>query len=321
MAISKVEMRDAIIEKLFLKAKQDQNIILISNDFGAPSLDQFRNEAPRQFINAGIAEQNIISFAAGMALHGKRVFIYSIASFITLRCYEQIKIDLCVMNLPVTILGVGSCYGYGLDGPTHHATEDIAIMRSLANMTIYSPSDSCSAEAFVTAALDSPSPVYVRIDRGKWPLLYDNHADFSEGFAVLRQGSDVCIISTGVMTHRALEVADELKQKSIHASVIDIYRLKPLQPITLLTAITHSKRVVTIEEHTINGGLGSMIVELLADASIPLPVKRCAVPDKWLYAYGTRDVLHGERGLDKGSLVRMVVTWMQTELNSLGSVS
>jgi transketolase len=316
VTLSEVEMRDAFIGELCMRAQKDANIIFLSNDFGAPSLDQFRKEFPRQFINVGISEQNIISVAAGMALQDKRVFVYSIASFITLRCYEQIKIDLCAMNLPVAILGVGSCYGYGPDGPTHHATEDIAIMRSLANMSIYSPADAHAAESFVALALGSTSPVYIRLDKGKWPLLYDKGAHFSEGFAMLREGGDVGIVATGIMTHRALEVAEELAKNFIHASVIDVYRLKPIQPLALLKAITRSQRLVTIEEHSINGGLGSLIDELLADASIFIPVKRCAVPDELLYAYGTRDILHFERRLDKDSLVRTVDEWVHERSES-----
>jgi len=311
MVLSKVEMRDAFIEELRLRARRDPSIVFLSNDFGASSLDQFRKESPHQFINAGISEQNIISVAAGMALQGKRVFVYSIASFITLRCYEQIKIDLCVMNLPVTILGVGPCYGYGTDGPTHHATEDIAIMRALANMNIYSPADANAAEALVNLALNSTGPVYIRLDRGKWPLLYEKDTLFSTGLAVLREGSELCIVSTGIMTHRALEVAKELMKISIDTSVIDLYRLKPLPESLLLNTLARYQRVVTLEEHTYNGGLGSEIVELLADAGVHKPVKRCAISDELLYAYGTRNSLHLERRLDKEGLVNALQEWVQ----------
>ena len=311
MELSKIEMRDAAFEKLFLAAKHNPNIVVISNDFGAPSLDRFRSELPNQFINAGIAEQNIIAVAAGMALGGKRVYVYSIASFITLRCLEQIKIDLCVMNLPVTILGVGPGYGYGQDGPTHHATEDLASMRSLANLNIYSPADANTVEALITKTLHSTNPAYIRLDRGKWPLVHNLQEDFSQGFAQLCEGQDVCLVSTGIMTHRAIEVAQELQKHSIESAVIDIYRLKPLQAEALLKSITRSKRVVTIEEHALNGGLGSLIVELLADQASPMPIKRCAISDALLYDYGTRALLHQKNGLDREGLVKTVVSWMQ----------
>ena len=311
MAISKVEMRDAFIGKLCLHAQQNPNIIILSNDFGAPSLDRFRQDHPRQFINAGISEQNLVSTAAGLALQGKRVFIYSIASFITLRCYEQIKIDLCAMKLPVTLLGVGPGYGYGPDGPTHHATEDIAIMRALVDMQIYSPADAHAAQAFVSLALASTAPMYIRLDRGKWPLLYAPNAQFASGFTMLRQGGRICIITTGVMTHRALEVAEALSRHSIEASVIDVYRLKPIQPLPLLEVLARSSHIVTIEEHTLNGGLGSLIIELLIDARLPIPVKRCAIPDERLYAYGPRDALHRACQLDKDSLTATIVDWLR----------
>ena len=172
MKSNNIQMRDAFIGNLYERANLDSNIILISNEQGAISLDQLRKNLPQQFINAGISEQNIISVAAGLALYGKKVFVYSIASFITLRCYEQIKIDLCAMNLPVTIVGVGACYSYSTDGPTHHATEDISIMRALPNMCMFNPADSNTTAALVDISLQSHTPTYIRLDREVLPTIY-----------------------------------------------------------------------------------------------------------------------------------------------------
>ena len=150
---NKIQMRDAVIRKLYLEAKKNKNIIFISNEQGAISLDKFRANLPDQFINAGISEQNLISMAAGLANTGKNVFVYSIASFISLRCLEQIKLDLCVMKSPVKILGVGSGYSYAQDGPSHHSTEDFAILNALPNIEFYSPSNSMIAEKLVEKLL------------------------------------------------------------------------------------------------------------------------------------------------------------------------
>lgn len=306
-----VDMRDAFIKELYVRARSEPNIIFLSNEYGAPSLDEFRTELPKQFINAGISEQNLISVAAGLALGGKKVYVYSIASFITLRCFEQLKIDLCSMNLPVTIIGVGPCYAYSVDGPTHHATEDIAIMRALANMCMYSPADSNMAAALVDVSLRSTAPIYCRFDKGKYPLIYKQNEDLSTGFTVVREGEDVCIIATGIMVHRAVEIAEHLKKYSIRAQVIDMYRLKPIDTRNILGVIKRAKKIITIEEHTIHGGLGSIIAEILSDANVFLPFKRLAVPDELLYTYGIRENIHCELGLDRDGVVQTILEWGQ----------
>jgi transketolase len=300
-------MRDAFISRLYSYAKRDQDIIFITNDQGAISLDQFRKDLPTRFINAGVSEQNIISVAAGLALGGKKVYVYSIASFITLRCFEQIKLDLCAMNLPVTILGVGAGYSYATDGPTHHATEDIAILRALPKMQIYTPSDSNMAARLVDISLHSNGPMYIRCDREKLPVLHNQKDDFSSGLSILHEGKEFCIISTGIMVHRALEIAKELSKRSVQVKVIDLYRIKPLNKDGIIDAIRGAERLFTLEEHTINGGLGSIIAELLVDFDISIPLKRLAVEDTLLYCYGTRDNLHRRQGIDRESIVRLIV--------------
>jgi len=306
-----VDMRDAFITELYARAKSESDIVFLSNEYGAPSLDIFRRDLPKQFINAGISEQNLISVAAGLALGGKKVYVYSIASFITLRCYEQLKIDLCSMNLPVTLIGVGPCYAYSVDGPTHHATEDIAIMRALANMHLYSPADSNMAAALVDVSLQSTTPIYCRLDKGKYPILYKQNEDLSAGFTVLKEGEDICIIATGMMVHRAIDIAEELNKYSIKAQVIDVYRLKPVDTRNILRVVRNAKKIIIIEEHTIHGGLGSIIAEVMADGNAFLPFKRLAVPDELLYTYGMRENIHRELGLDKNSVVKTILEWDQ----------
>ena len=309
MSNKKVQMRDAFLSMLYQKAIEDSDIILLTNDQGAISLDEFKENLPNQYFNVGISEQNIISVAAGLVLSGKKVYVYSLLTFIFLRCYEQIKIDLCAMKLPVTIVGVGSGYSYSPDGPTHHATEDISIIRALPNMTIYSPSDSGIVSALVDITLKSQTPNYIRLDRQTLPLIYSEDDDFQAGFSILREGNDVSIISTGVMVHRALEVAEELNKNSIQAKVIDFYRLKPVEITAVIKILKKANKIVVIEEHTINGGLGSIIAEILVDYSISIPLKRLAIVDNLLFDYGSRDDLHKGRGLDKISIVKAITNW------------
>lgn len=310
---SKFDMRDAFITALYDLAINDPDVIILSNDFGAPALDRFRNDLPNQFINAAISEQNIISTAAGLAKGGKRVVVYSIATFITLRALEQIKIDLCVMNLPVTILAVGTGYAYSTDGPTHHATEDIAVMRVLSNMKIYSPSDANMSATLAGTIRNLTGPQYIRLDRGKYPTKNLVGNITSDGFAIWSesQNPSVALVSTGSMSHRALAVAETLSSMGIASLVIDLYQLKPLKPEPLSLALLKCKTVVTLEEHTQNGGIGSIVAELIADQNLLIPLKRIAIKDEHLYDYGVRDKLHLDRGLDVQTISEDVKNFLQ----------
>lgn len=310
MRVSELDMRDAFFNELYHIAKKNRNVILLSDDFGAPSLDKFRQDLKNQYINAGIAEQNMVSVAAGLALSGKIVYIYAISPFITLRCYEQIKIDLCTMNLSVTALGVGAGYAYDSAGPSHHSIDDIAVMRVLPNITIYSPSDSIMASALAKISYELSGPKYIRFDRGKTPLFYEkNKEDFQKGFSILKQSSDLFIVSTGIMVNRAFEISAELKKHSIDAGIIDFYRLKPIDEKSFLETIKKSERVVTLEEHLINGGIGSILSELFSDAKIKLPLQRIAINEIDCIGYTNRHSLQTACGLDLAAGVQKILKW------------
>ena len=222
--MNNLTQRDAFWEKVYSLAKDNKDIVVVSADMGAPSLDQFRRDLAAQFVNVGIAEQNAILVASGMAALGKRVFVYAIAPFITLRCLEQIRVNNAMMKFPITIVGVGAGFGYEDSGPTHHITEDIAIMRSMPNIIINSISDSVMAEAVALMSCQMKVANYVRLDRLTLPSLYKKGEDFSQGIAVLKKG-DSYIVSTGSMVHVALEVARQLKKKGLHVGVIDAYTI------------------------------------------------------------------------------------------------
>ena len=304
-------MRDIFFDKLYELAKKDKRIIILSDDFGAPSLDKFRKDLSSQYINIGIAEQNMVSTAAGLALSGKIVYMYAIAPFVTLRCYEQIKVDLCCMNLHVTAVGVGAGYAYNDAGPTHHATEDIAIMRALPGMTIYNPSDNVMVASCAETSYNDPGPKYIRFDREKPVNIYDKNTDFSNGVASLKAGKDLCIISTGMMVHKAFNIASELSKHSIDAGIVDLYRIKPTNENLLLEYISHSKRLVTIEENLINGGIGSIVAEILVDNGVTnLPLKRIAIPDQYCFESGSRECLYKLYDLDTDSIVKRILKWM-----------
>ena len=273
----------------------------------APSHDKFRRNLSSQFVNAGIAEQNMITVASGLALGGKNVFTYAIMPFITLRCYEQIKIDMCAMNVPMTTVGVGAGFSYSDSGPTHHTTEDIAIMRCLPNITILNVTDNTMASACAEIAYKSKAPLYIRLDREPFQVLYKKNEDFSKGMSCLREGKDLCIIATGNMVHKALEVVSILEKYSIKVAVVDLYRLKPINVKTLLKFIEQSEKIVTLEEHLINGGLGSIIAEVLVDNNVTIPLKRIAIPDKYCYTYGGRECIRKTIGLDTNGVVKTIL--------------
>jgi transketolase len=259
----------------------------------------------------GIAEQNMISIAAGLALSGKIVYVYAIAPFASLRCYEQIKVDLCCMKLHVNILGVGAGFAYDIMGPTHHATEDISIMRVLPEMTILNPSDSIMSAGFAQVSYKNPGPKYIRFDRGGIPVLYQNKKiDFSTGLMNLKRGKDLCIIATGIMTHRALEVAKELSRHSIDAGVIDLYRIKPINEQILLETVTNYKNILTLEEHFVTGGLGSAIMEILCKNDNYPRLKILGICDRYYFEYGGREYLHELCRLDKKDIVATIIEWM-----------
>jgi len=308
---SNVDMRDAFFDELYEIATQDRNVLLLTDDMGAFSLEKFKKNIGSQYFNIGIAEQNIVTVAAGLALGGKIPFIYGISTFMTMRCFEQIRVDLCCMNLPVTIVGSGSGYTYGSDGPTHHATQDIAIMRALPEMTIYNPSDFVMTASLTRIAHKVPGPKYIRIEKGILPQIYNNRQDFSEGFEVLKSGRDLIIVSTGFMVHQALKVVDGLTEQSIDAGVIDLYRVKPVNIKSLLSALNPTKRIVTLEEHSAIGGIGSILSEILMDKGRVVPLKRVALPDRYCYEYGNRDWLLTYDGLDVPSVVKTVLGWLE----------
>ena len=298
-----ITQRDAFWDKVYERAQTDKNIIVVSADMGAPALDKFRRDFPTQFVNVGIAEQNGILVSAGLVLTGKKVFVYAIAPFITLRCLEQIRVNNAIMNIPITIVGVGAGFGYEDSGPTHHIIEDIAIMRAMPHITINSISDNIMASAFVDISCSMKTTNYVRLDRLILPQLYDKNADFSQGLSILKKNKDCYIISTGSMTHIALDVARQLEKEGISIGVIDVYRF-PIQENAFIETIQAAKKLVSLEEHFLPGGSGSAVCEVLQDNNLLIPIKRIGLSHKkgYCYQYGGRnkgrDIIRAYYGLD-----------------------
>lgn len=309
------DMRDAIFEELFILASADKDIVLLMGDQGAQTFRKFKEQMPDRFINAGIAEQNMIGVGAGLALAGKKPFLHAIANFITLRCYEQIKINLGIMRLPIVLVGIGAGYAYGDDGPTHHADQDVAAMRAIPGLTILNAADTVSVSAFLYLAQSIAGPVYIRLDKGAFPALYGYDHNFNDGLSELKFGCDVLIISTGTMAHTAIAVADRLKFDGVQVGVVDLYRIKPVNEKLLFDLLTAQKCVVTLEEHISYGGLGSVISDFLCDNGLSLRFKRIGLPDAASFDYGNRSWFHSRHGLDAESVIITIKNFLSSVLN------
>lgn len=306
--MSNLTMRDCFWNKVYSLAKENKDIMIVSADMGAPSLDKFRTDLGDQFINVGIAEQNAILISAGLAMEGKKVFTYAIAPFITLRCFEQIKLTLSTMNLPVTIVGVGAGFSYNDSGPTHHTVEDISLLRTLPNLVINNMTDNIMTEHFVSLCVNMKNPNYIRLDRQKAPVIYSKNEDFTQGVSVLKKGHDMAIIATGNMIQNAFELSHIMAQNNINVSIIDVYTW-PINQNKLIHAVRNIPEITILEEHTLPGGLGSSICEVLADNSILIPVRRFGLnfTKGYCYKYGNRQRLQTLYNLDVKSIANTLL--------------
>jgi len=289
--LEKMFLRDSFISTLREIAKKDKKIILLTNDQGAPALDKYIEELPNQFYNAGISEQNIIATASGLSIAGYKPYIYSINSFIIYRTIEYLKIDLCSMKQPVKIFGVGSGYSYPEDGPTHHSTEDIALTRVMANLDIFNPSDSIMTSKIVKFVNKSRNPTFVRLDRQYCENQKYNNYNIEDGFRICKfsnSNSNNCIISTGHFLQKLYKIIKN-QNKKIH--LIDFFRLKNFNNKKFLDVIKKYKNIISIEEHSKNFGLGSIISELITDNRLNLNLVRHGLSDEQIFSYGSRDQL------------------------------
>jgi transketolase len=250
-------MRTAFVKTLLALAQEHSDIMLVTGDLGFTVLEEFRDTLPKQYLNAGVAEQNMIGVAAGLALCGKRVFVYSIIPFATYRCLEQTRNDVCYHNLPVCVVGVGAGYSYGYQGSTHHALEDISVMRSLPNISVVCPGDPLEAAAAVRAIAEARTPAYLRLGKAGEPNIHTSMPDFHLGKALrLSDGKDLTIIATSTMLETGKAAADLLIKEGHSVRFVSMPCVKPIDEEEIARAATETKLIVTIEEHGSIGGLG-----------------------------------------------------------------
>lgn len=312
-AAERKAMRDAFIGKALEAMPSEEKLYFLSADFGAPLLDRMRAEYPGRFINVGIAEQNLINVAAGMAFEGLTVHAYAISSFLAIRAFEQVKINLSlhsqIRDVNVNMIGVGAGLSYDISGPTHHGLEDISVMNSLPGITIFSPSDWVLAERFHPYALARKKPKYLRLEGKPVPAIYDKRPEvkIEDCFCELEKGEGVCVVATGYMTHVALEAVSLARQKGFKPGLVDLFLLKPLDGEKLLKTLSAYKRIITVEEGFIGaGGMDAIVTGLITGAGLDLKVKACGFRDKFVFERGTRDYLHSLYALDATSLAGLL---------------
>ncbi|MEF2877922.1 MAG: transketolase C-terminal domain-containing protein [Blautia sp.] len=279
--MNKIPNRQAICNVLMEKAGEDKDIMVLCSDSrGSASLAPFAEAFPEQFVETGIAEQNLVSISAGLAKCGKKPFAASPACFLSTRSYEQAKIDVAYSNTNVTLIGISGGISYGALGMSHHSAQDIAAMSAIPNMRVYLPSDRHQTKRLVEALLQDEKPAYVRVGRNPVEDIYteDNCPFEMDKATLLTEGQDIAIIACGEMVKPALEAAEILKEKGISATVLDMYCVKPLDEEAVIKAAKSAKAVITAEEHAPFGGLGSMVSQVVS-ASCPKTVVNLSLPD------------------------------------------
>jgi len=286
-------MRDTFLASLYEKMKTDKTIFFVTADFGAPMLDKIRQDYPDRFINVGIAEQNLVNVATGLALEGFSVYSYAIAPFITMRCYEQIRVNVSVLSqvrdMNINFIGVGAGVSYAMSGPTHHCLEDLSIMATLPNIEVFSPSDYKLAETYVERTLEIKKPKYIRFDAKPMVAIQDKIVDFKDGFRVLQTGKKLAIISTGYMSQKAFNIA-----KEFNITLIDLYLLSNFNQSKLKSILSKIDTIITIEEaFKSSGGLDAQINFNFKDKSII----NLGFDKKYTFEIGSREFIHEKNNL------------------------
>ena len=296
-------MRDAFVAELSEIAAVDPSVMLITGDLGFGVLTDFADRFPDQFINAGVAEQNMTGLAAGLALEGHKVFTYSIANFTTLRCLEQLRNDVCYHDADVTAVAVGGGFSYGQLGMSHFATEDLAILRALPGMTVVAPSDAWETRLLTRQMVARPGPKYLRLDKGRANLPVDDDDVTLGKVRKVRDGNDITLVTIGAIVSEALKAAAKLESEGINARILSVHTLKPLDAAPLVAAAQETGAIVTIEEHNVVGGLGGAVAELLlSEGAMPAGWRTVGLADCYPTIVGDQDYLRAAYGMDSAAI-------------------
>ena len=307
-------MKNAFITTLEKLALANQDIFLLTGDLGFNSFENFKELYPDRFLNVGIAESNMIGIAAGLALSGKTIYCYSIIPFLIMRSFERIRVDLCYDNANVKLIGWGSGFSYGFEGMTHHAIEDISIMRSLPGMTVVAPGDAEEAQAVLKASVDHQGPLYIRLGKNRESHVYDDVPKLEIGKGiVISDGSDICIIATGSMLFAAKVVSEELTKMGLDVRLISMHTVKPLDEELVKMCASDCSAIFTIEEHSINGGLGTAVSEHLMELGYRGLFKKIGLPDEYSSHIGNIDYLLEKYNLTPATIKNRVLMELEQQ--------
>jgi len=301
-------MRDAFLKSVTELARQNKHIVLLTADLGFGVFDEFKKCFPNQFYNVGVAEQNMTGIAAGLALEGKSVFTYSIGNFPTLRCLEQIRNDACYHDVNVNIVASGGGFSYGALGMSHHATEDLSIMRALPNITVIAPCDIWEAAEATKSLAKCPGVGYLRLDKTSGTTKNDPNEEFAIGKArIIREGKDVTLIASGGIIEEAEKAANHLQENNIECRIISMHTIKPIDEIAILTAVQETKHLLTIEENNILGGLGGAVSEVCMSAGIfPRRFGRIGLNDEYSSIVGSQHYLREYYKMDSTAIIQEI---------------
>lgn len=306
-------MRTIFIKTLEEMARKDKRIFLLTADLGFSIFEQFKKSLQSQYLNAGIAEQNMTGVSAGMAIEGKIPFLYSIVPFCTMRNFEQIRNDICYQKLNVKIVGVGAGFSYGPYGHTHHGLEDIGILRTLPGLTIFCPGDPKEAEFVTKEAAKINGPVYIRIARGGESMIHSLGTKFTVGNGnVVKEGKDICIITTGNMLGSGMDVVKNLQKRNISVKLVSMHTIKPLDKKLIANLAKEVKAIFTLEEHSVIGGLGSAVAEVLAENSISVTFRRIGVGDQFTKEIGSQEFMRKTNGLSHEKISSYILNIFNT---------
>lgn len=303
-------MREMCLNQVYELAKSDDRVFFIGSDLGVNTLKQFKEEMPGRFFMEGISEQHVIGMASGLALEGKIVYVNTISTFITRRCFEQVAVDVCLHNLNVRLIGNGGGLVYAPLGPTHLAIEDLSIMRALPNMTVVAPADADEMKRFMPQTVDHRGPIYIRLAKGYDPIVTNDSVPFRIGKAVpMREGDDALLITTGITLKLALDAAKTLADRGVKCAVLHMPTIKPLDTDALLARAKVAPVIVTIEENTTIGGLGGAVAEIVAEADFDTVkrFRRIGIPDRFADRYGSQANLMDYYGISVGEIVAAVL--------------
>jgi transketolase len=306
-------MRNAFAAEITTLADEDERIVLLSGDIGNRLFDEFKARFSKRFLNCGVAEANMMSVAAGTALCGLRPVIYTITPFVTTRCLEQIRLDVCYHNLPVIIVGVGGGLSYASLNATHHSCEDIAFLRILPNMTVICPGDAIEVKLALRAAVQQAGPVYIRLGKKGEPVVHKQIPEFVIGKGIIvSAGKEVCLLSTGNMLPISVQAAEELGKRGVSAQVVSFHTVKPLDEGLLADVFSRFTAIVTIEEHSVLGGLGGSVAEWLSDhPNSKARLLRVGSSDTFLYKAGEQDYARECFGLNSEAIVDKTIHFLK----------